>query len=169
MHYNILFIILFFLLSNCQNQKVEKFDVETAQYPPKIIQWKKQNEGKTNFLRDFFKDKEDSKLSNSKMSINPYLWQASIEVLSSNIPITSIDQVSGVIISDWYNLKGKSDERVKITVLINTLELRADGLKVKIFKQKFKSGIWQSIDINPEVALNLEKKIVQKAGMLSSK
>ena len=36
------------------------------------------------------------------------------------MPLASVDSNSGIIITDWYNLKGKENERVKISVLINT-------------------------------------------------
>ena len=51
------------------------------------------------------------------------------------MPLASVDSNSGIIITDWYNLKSKNNERVKISVLINSQELRADGVKVSIFKQ----------------------------------
>ena len=51
------------------------------------------------------------------------------------MPLASVDSNSGIIITDWYNLKGKKNERVKISVLVNSIELRADGVKVSIFKQ----------------------------------
>ena len=54
------------------------------------------------------------------------------------MPLASVDSNSGIIITDWYNIKGNQNERVKISVLINTQELRADGVKVSIFKQKLK-------------------------------
>ena len=108
------------------------------------------------------------KSNNQIFNVNPYLWNASLKILSSAMPLVSIDSASGVIISDWYSLKGKSNERVKISVLVNSKELRADGLSIKIFKQTLKGNSWLSADINPNIAINLERKIVQKAGMLSN-
>ena len=111
---------------------------------------------------------KDKTNNNQIVNINPYLWNASLNILSSAMPLASIDSASGVIISDWYSLKGKSNERVKITILIQSSELRSDALKVEIFKQINKANSWQSAKIDPSIALALERKIIQKAGFLSS-
>ena len=104
----------------------------------------------------------------TQMSVNPYLWQASLEILSSTMPLSSVDSSSGIIITDWYNLKSKNNERVKISVLINSIELRADGVKVSIFKQIKNANTWNSSKVNPNIIQNLERKIVKKAGLLAS-
>ena len=75
------------------------------------------------------------------------LWQASLDILSSTMPLASVDSNSGIIITDWYNIKGNQNERVKISVLINTQELRADGVKVSIFKQILKSNTWKNVKL----------------------
>ena len=105
--------------------------------------------------------------TNYEFSTSNPMWRASLEILDF-IPMTTVDYAGGMIISDWYSLKGKSNERVKISVLVSTKELRADGLNVKVFKQVIRGNSWISTDINPNIALSLERKIVQKAGMLSS-
>ena len=102
------------------------------------------------------------------MSINPFLWQASLDVLSSTMPLASVDSNSGIIISDWYTVKNKNNERVKISVLISTQELRADGIKVSIFKQILKSNTWTNTRIDPIVAQKLERKILNRAGSLAN-
>ena len=104
----------------------------------------------------------------TQMSVNPYLWQASLEILSSTMPLSSVDSSSGIIITDWYNLKSKNNERVKISVLINSIELRADGVKVSIFKQIKNANTWNSRKVNPNVIQNLERKIIKKAGLLAN-
>ena len=102
------------------------------------------------------------------MAVNPYLWQASLDVLSSTMPLASVDSNSGIIISDWYNIKNNQNERVKISVLINTLELRADGIKVSIFKQKLSSNTWSNIKVDPVIVQKLERKIIKRAGSLAN-
>ena len=104
----------------------------------------------------------------TQMSVNPYLWQASLEILSSTMPLSSVDSSSGIIITDWYNLKSKNNERVKISVLINSIELRADGVKVSIFKQIKNANTWNSSEVNPNIIQNLERKIINKAGLLAN-
>ena len=104
----------------------------------------------------------------NQLSINPHLWKASLEVLSSTMPLASVDSNSGIIITDWYNLKNKSNERVKISVLVSTQELRADGVKVSLFKQIQKGNSWSNVKVHPDIVLRLERKIVQRAGTLAN-
>ena len=84
------------------------------------------------------------------------------------MPLASVDSNSGIIISDWYNIKGNQNERVKISVLINTQELRADGVKVSIFKQKLTSNSWSNIKVNPNIIQKLERKLLEKQVLLQT-
>jgi hypothetical protein len=84
------------------------------------------------------------------------------------MPIASVDSNSGIIITEWYNLKSKNNERVKISVLVNSSELRADGVKVSIFKQIKNANTWRSSKINPNIIKNLERKIIRQAGLLAN-
>ena len=163
-------LIIFTLLIYACNGPVEKFDAKKTIYGPREYAQMKSLEKDGSFLKDLFLGKkDDSNFSQgNNLNINPFLWKASLNTLSSSMPLVSIDSSSGIIISDWYSLKGKSNERVKISILIDTKELRADGLNVKIFKQTLRGNSWISTDINPNIAINLERKILQKAGMLSS-
>ena len=125
---------------------------------------------KGTFLQDLFNlDKESKKetFSSTKLAINPFLWQASLDILSGTMPLASVDSNSGVIITDWYNIKNKNNERVKISVLISSRELRADGIKVSIFKQIQTANSWNNSKVNPKIISNLERKIIQKAARLS--
>ena len=122
------------------------------------------------FLRDIFGNNQ-GKNSNSReiqMSVNPHLWKASLEVLSSTMPLASVDSNSGIIITDWYSLKTKNNERVKITVLVNSIDLRADGVKVSIFKQIKNANTWNAAKVNPNIVANLERKIIRQAGLLAN-
>ena len=125
--------------------------------------------GGQSFLKDLFVGKtNNSNFKEPQLSINPYLWQASLDILSSTMPLASVDSNSGIIISDWYNIKGKQNERIKISVLVNSQELRADGVKVSIFKQILRANSWSNANINPKIITNIERKILQKAGELSN-
>ena len=120
------------------------------------------------FLNDLFRNSSGKTSAPNQISVNPYLWQASLEILSSTMPLSSVDSNSGIIITDWYNLKSKNNERVKISVLINSIELRADGIKVSIFKQIKNANTWNSSKVNPNIIQSLERKIIKKAGLLAN-
>ena len=117
---------------------------------------------------DIFKSSKKRSSSGTTLTINPFLWNASLEILSSTMPLASVDSNSGIIITDWYNLKSKNNERVKISVLINSIELRADGVKVSIFKQIKNANTWNSSKVNPNIIQSLERKIIKKAGLLAN-
>ena len=111
------------------------------------------------------------KNSNSReiqVSVNPHLWKASLELLSSKMPLASVDSNSGIIITDWYSLKSKNNERVKITVLVNSIDLRADGVKVSIFKQIKNANTWNDTKVSPKIVANLERKIIRQASLLAN-
>ena len=129
------------------------------------------NAKKGTLLSDLFnlnkKNKRET-FADSRLTINPFLWKASLEILSSTMPIASVDSNSGIIITEWYNLKSKNNERVKISVLVNSSELRADGVKVSIFKQIKNANTWNDAKVNPNIVANLERKIIRQAGLLAN-
>lgn len=78
----------------------------------------------------------------SGIGVNGYLWRASLDTLSF-MPLASADPFGGVILTDWYVTAQAPDERVKVSVYILSRELRADGLKVTVFRQKREAdGQW---------------------------
>ena len=129
------------------------------------------NAKKGTLLGDLFsinKKNKEGIYADSRLTINPFLWKASLEILSSTMPLASVDSNSGIIITEWYNLKSKNNERVKISVLVNSIELRADGVKVSIFKQIKNANTWRSSKVNPNIIRNIERKIINKAGLLAN-
>ncbi|WP_375318626.1 MULTISPECIES: DUF3576 domain-containing protein [unclassified Candidatus Tisiphia] len=95
-------------------------------------------------------------------NINKYLWQASIETLSF-VPLASSDSIGGVIITEWYSPKGKTDFRFKINIFIKDNVISPDAIQVRIFEQTLKNGHWLDNHTTPELANNIEDKILRKA------
>ncbi len=168
----IIITISFSILYSCSSIKTEtkRGDINDVIYLPRQQAEREMAEkGGGSFVRDLFGNRSNSKRADSlQIPVNPHLWQASLDILSSTMPLASVDSNSGIIISDWYNIKGNQNERVKISVLINTQELRADGVKVSIFKQKLTSSSWRNIKVDPIIVQKLERKIVKKAGSLAN-
>lgn len=67
------------------------------------------------------------------ITVNAYLWRAALDTVAF-MPLASADPFGGVILTDWYSQPG-SGERTKLNVLVLDRSLRADGIKVKVFKQ----------------------------------
>ncbi|MEL7453892.1 MAG: DUF3576 domain-containing protein, partial [Pseudomonadota bacterium] len=71
--------------------------------------------------------------------VNPYLWRASLDTLSF-LPIDKADPFGGIITYDWQSFEEAPAERVKATVFILDTRLRADGVKVSVFRQERAEG-----------------------------
>lgn len=96
------------------------------------------------------------------IGVNSYLWHASLDTLSF-IPLASADPFGGVIITDWYSAPQAQDERVKVTVYILDRHLRADGLKVAVFRQARANGVWIDTSVSPETVTKLTDAILTRA------
>lgn len=169
----LMMILILPIIYSCSSVKTKtgKQDINDIIYSKRQQAERKIAEaGGGSLMRDLFGGNSSRKSGSNvnQLSINPHLWKASLEVLSSTMPLASVDSNSGIIITDWYNLKNKSNERVKISVLVNTQELRADGVKVSLFKQIQKGNSWSNVKVHPDIVLRLERKIVQRAGTLAN-
>lgn len=171
LHYLILLCFIFFL-TNCSNvtTKSERLDENIVKYPdPRERAIRKKIGKQGSFLSNLFKSENKRNINGVSLNVNPFIWQASLDILSSTMPLASVDSNSGIIITDWYNIKGKENERVKLSILVSTQELRADGVKVSVFKQVLSSNTWKNVNVNPNIVQNLERKIIKRAGSLQSK
>ncbi|MGI9417197.1 MAG: DUF3576 domain-containing protein [Geminicoccaceae bacterium] len=93
---------------------------------------------------------------------NPYLWQASLESLDF-MPLAQADSKGGVIISDWYAPPETPEERFKVTVYILDQALRADALKVAVFRQTQGKNGWVDAEVDKATAAGLEDNILRRA------
>ena len=102
----------------------------------------------------------------SGIGINSFLWRASLDTLSF-MPLNSADPFGGVIITDWYSTSDSPDERFKLTIYILDRRLRADGIKVAVYKQtRDQSQRWLSADVAGDTAVQLENAILIRARQL---
>jgi hypothetical protein len=96
------------------------------------------------------------------LGVNSYLWHASLDTLSF-MPLQSADPFGGVIISDWYVAPAAPDERLKVTIYIMDRTLRADALKVVVFRQTRAGNGWADAAASPDTAHLLENSILTRA------
>ena len=96
------------------------------------------------------------------LGVNSYLWHASLDTLSF-LPLVSADPFGGVIISEWYVAPNSPDERLKVTIYIMDRALRADALKVVVFRQTRNGTVWQDATPSPDTAHKLEDSILTRA------
>ncbi len=99
-------------------------------------------------------------------TVNRYLWAASLETLDF-LPVNSADPIAGLIISDWYINPEAPGERFKTTVYILDNALRADALRVSVFKQqRDEAGGWVDASVNPATSREIENAILTRARQL---
>jgi hypothetical protein len=96
------------------------------------------------------------------LGVNSYLWHATLDTLSF-MPLASADPFGGVIITEWYSSPEAQGERLKVTVYILDRHLRADGLKVAVFRQTKSGDSWVDAEVNPDTATKLTDAILTRA------
>jgi len=96
------------------------------------------------------------------LGVNSFLWHASLDTLRF-LPLASADPFGGVIISEWYVAPASPNERLKVTVYIMDRTLRADGLKVVVFRQVRQGNVWTEAQPSPDTAHKLEDSILTRA------
>ncbi len=106
--------------------------------------------------------KGDQQAADSVITVNSYLWRASLDTVSF-MPLASVDPFGGVILTDWYSSPETPEERYKLNVFVLGSQLRADGLKVSVFKERQTSGAWKSMAIDNSMATKIEDTILTRA------
>ena len=100
------------------------------------------------------------------IGVNTYLWRASLETVSF-MSISTADAFGGVIITDWYSPAESPRERFKLNVYILGRTLRADGVKVAVFRQlRDPSGQWTDSSVPDTTGSKIEESILTKARIL---
>src|SRR5262249_45262301 len=107
--------------------------------------------------------KEDAE--GGALGINSYLWRATLDTLSF-MPLVSADPFGGVIITDWYEDPKTPGERFKVNALILDKTLRADGVKISVFKQKLDKGTWRDQKVDDTLERSLEDTVLTRARQL---
>ena len=153
----IIYLLIMILISSCSGNDTNLTNPITG---------KKNNPGI--FSKDAEKGISLSEILNpnatnsSNLSINGFLWRASLNVLSI-APLISTDALGGTIITDWYVNKNIKDKRIKITTFITSSELRSEGIVVKVHVQKLKNSLWSDTYFDNDLATQIENNILNEA------
>ena len=158
------------LLAGCNGRGFEQDFIEpsnnkrvparyTSEPPPESVFGK----GGLDLLDIFGSDKTSP---SEGIGVNGYLWRASLDTISF-MPLSSADPFGGVIITDWYTPPEAPAERFKMNVYILGRELRADGIRVAVFRQaKAGPGQWADASVGSDTSVNLENQILTRARQL---
>lgn len=101
------------------------------------------------------------------LGVNAYLWRGALDTLAF-MPLSSADPFGGVIITDWYQPPTGGNERFKATAYILGRQLRADGVRVSIFRQVAQGGQWVDQPVSPVTTSEIENKVLARARELRS-
>ena len=100
------------------------------------------------------------------------MWRATLDLLDFT-PLSNVDYSGGIIITDWFSESSDQDP-IKISVRFLSTEIRADGLKVIIYKKICKKNdknncktIKDDTTLGQEIKLAILKKaaIIEKSGI----
>ena len=152
---NILLITILLMISSCSNYKSvfsNKVNGET-QKPILVLE---------NTSKDVLLSKVINSQNSDNVNVNGYLWRATLNILSV-APLISTDALSGTIITDWYANKNIQNQRLKITVYINSNELKSESIKIKVEIQSFKNNIWSQPLTSNSLATQIEDSILNEA------
>ena len=166
-----LLILPFFaaiFLSACNIKPVEIKD-ETQKRRERTFQNKSLGGGPLFSFGQKYRDVESqrgledlSAASGSGPAVNAYLWSAALSALSV-LPFDQVDSAGGVIHTEWGSFKEEKNAQYKMNVLVIGKVLRADALKVVVFKRRRVKGAWENISLDPQTKLQIEETILTKA------
>ena len=113
---------------------------------------------------------DDSKTRGSTgggtLGVNTYLWRATLDTIAF-MPMNSADPFGGVIITDWYSPPETPAERFKLNIIVLDKALRADGVRVSVFRQIYdQNGIWRDAPVDAKTARQMEDAILTRARQL---
>jgi hypothetical protein len=96
------------------------------------------------------------------IGVNAYLWRAALETIDF-LPLAQADPFGGVIITDWYSPPETPAERFKLNVYILDTVLRADGIKVAVFRQVNGEDGWRDAEAGAKTGTDIEDQILTRA------
>ena len=129
-------IIILFLLSlvstvvSCGPLKPKYTDLRKIPGDPKSKREKNIREGR-GFRAMGLLEKKGS--GNFQFASSNEMWRATLDLLDFT-PLSNVDYSGGIIITDWFS-ETSDQNPIKITVRFLSTEVRADGLKVIIYKK----------------------------------
>ncbi len=101
------------------------------------------------------------------LGVNSFLWRATLDTLAF-MPLASADPFGGTVLTDWYEDPAAPGERFKVNALILDRQLRADSIKISVFRQvkNSKNNQWQDAAVDAAMARKLEDAVLTRARQL---
>ena len=165
-------VITLFLLSlasilvSCGPFKPKYTDLRKVPGNPKDKREKNIREGRGFRAQGMFEKKNSGSF---QFASSNEMWRATLDLLDFT-PLSNVDYSGGIIITDWFSESSDQDP-VKISVRFLSSEIRADGLKVIIYKKickKDEKNNCKTIKDNTTLGSEIKLAILKKAAIIKS-
>ena len=124
------------------------------------------NKDQVDILAIFNRDSKKTNNSGVSMSINPNLWQASLQILK-RYPLENADALGGIIETKYIYSEENINQRCVIKILITSQEIISNGVNTEIICENKKADNWYTDQNNYlEEAKQITLSILKKANEL---
>ncbi|MFC1674011.1 DUF3576 domain-containing protein [Pseudomonadota bacterium] len=157
-------LIAVFSLSACEGGKVREVRKKSA---TEVGKQYSDNPNETLFGGGIGGSSKDTAgVGTGGIGVNSYLWRATLDTIAF-MPVSSADPFGGVIITDWYAPPETPSERFKLNIYVLGKALRADGLRVSVFRQAIdNAGNWRDATVEPDAGRKIEDAVLTRARQL---
>ena len=169
LYYSVITLFLLSLASivvSCGPLKPKYTDLRKIPGNPKDKREKNIREGR-GFRGMSLLEKKNS--GNFQFASSNEMWRATLDLLDFT-PLSNVDYSGGIIITDWFSESSDQDP-IKISVRFLSTEIRADGLKVIIYKKickKDEKNNCKTIKDNSTLGSEIKLAILKKAAIIKS-
>ena len=105
---------------------------------------------------------DPASVTGASLPVNALLWRASLDI-ASFVPLADVDTFGGSILTEWYSLPDRPNERLKLAVFVLDRELRSDAIRVLVYLQRNNNGAWVDAGQDTAMGLRLEDLILTRA------
>ncbi|MBC8306204.1 MAG: DUF3576 domain-containing protein [Pelagibacterales bacterium] len=158
-------ILISFFLVSCGPLSPKKVDLRKIPGDPKLKREKNIREGRG--FRVMSMLEKNTGGGNFQFASSNEMWRASLELLEFT-PLSNVDYAGGIIITDWFSENSEQDP-LKITIRFLSTEIRADGLKVIIYKKickKNDKNNCKTVQDNTTLGQEIKLAILKKAATI---
>ena len=161
-------ILISFFLVSCGPLSPKKVDLRKIPGDPKLKREKNIREGRGFRLMGMVEGKKGGG-GNFQFASSNEMWRASLDLLEFT-PLSNVDYAGGIIITDWFSENSEQDP-LKITIRFLSTEIRADGLKVIIYKKickKNDKNNCKTVQDNTTLGQEIKLAILKKAATIAN-
>ena len=159
-------ILISFFLVSCGPLSPKKVDLRKIPGDPKLKREKNIREGRGFRAMGILEKNKGG--GNFQFASSNEMWRASLELLEFT-PLSNVDYSGGIIITDWFSENSEQDP-IKITIRFLSTEIRADGLKVIIYKKickKNDKNNCKTVQDNTTLGQEIKLAILKKAAIIA--